>query len=108
MCMFIGEPVSEYKTLLEFARPEYVEDLSASRTQEQGLLKIWMQISKQDSLETIELCGFDDLAESVSRLLVAERVVISKEINSGKEFGTIRVECWCDECYYEYRCDKAE
>jgi hypothetical protein len=106
--MFTGEPVSEYKTLLEFERPEYVKDLSASRTQEQGLLKIWMQISKQNSLETIELCGFANLAESVSSLLEAERVVISKEINSGKEFGTIRVECWVNECYSEYICDKAE
>ena len=106
--MFAGDPMSEYKTLLEFARPEFVKDLSASRTQEQGMLKIWMQISKQNSLETIELWGFADLAASVSCLLEAERVVISKEINSGKEFGTIRVECWVNECYSEYICDKAE
>jgi hypothetical protein len=106
--MFAGDLVSEYKTLLEFARPEYVSDLSASRTEEQGMLKIWMQISKQNSLETIELWGFADLAESVSCLLEAQRVVISKEINSGKEFGTIRVECWVNECYSEYICDKAE
>ncbi len=100
--------MSEYKTLLEFARPEYVKDLSASRNEEQGLLKIWMQISKKDSIATIELWGFAELAESVSGLLAAERVVISKEINSDKEFGTIKIECWVDECYFSYLCDKAE
>jgi len=30
--MFLGEFVPEYKTLLEFSRPEYVKDLSASRS----------------------------------------------------------------------------
>ncbi len=85
-----------------------MKDLSASRNEEQGLLKIWMQISKKDSIETIELCGFAELAESVSGLLAAERVVISKEINSGKEFGAIKIECWVDECYFSYLSDKAE
>ena len=97
----------EYKTLLEFSRPEYVKDLSVSRLKDQGLLKVWLQFSKNDSEETIELSGFEDLAEAVSALLQAERAVISKEANSGKEFGTIRIECWVDVCYSEYTCDTA-
>ncbi len=98
----------EYKTLLEFSRPEYVKDLSVSRVQEQGLLKVWVQVSKEDSEETIELSGFEGLTEAVSSLLKAEHAVISREANSGKEFGTIRIECWVDEIYSEYICDKAE
>ena len=105
--MFLGEFVPEYKTLLEFSRPEYVKDLSVSRSQDQGLLKVWLQVSKNDSEEAIELSGFEDLADAVSNLLQAERAVISKEANSGKEFGTIRIECWVDECYSEYTCDTA-
>ncbi len=100
--------MSNYKTLLEFSRPEYITDLSTSRLQDQGLLKVWFQVSKQNSQENIELSGFSELAEAVSDLLEAERAVISKEIDSGKEFGTIRIECWVDECYSEYTCDKAE
>ncbi len=98
----------EYKTLLEFSRPEYVKDLSVSRVQEQGLLKVWLQVSKNDSEETIELSGFEGLAQAVSSLIEAERAVISKDTNSGKEFGTIRIECWVDECYSEYTCNTAE
>jgi hypothetical protein len=100
--------VPEYKTLLEFSRPEYVKDLSVSRLQEQGLLKVWIQVSKNASEETIELYGFEGLTEAVSSQLQAERAVISKESNSGKEFGTIRIECWVDECYLEYTCDTTE
>jgi hypothetical protein len=109
MCgvIFLGEFVPEYKTLLEFSRPEYVKNLSVSRLQDQGRLKVWLQVSKSDSEETIELSGFEGLTEAVSALLQAERAVISKETNSGKEFGTIRIECWVDECYSEYACDTA-
>jgi hypothetical protein len=100
--------VSEYKTLLKFSRPEYVKELNTNREQDQGLLKVCLQISKHASDESIELSGFSELAEAVSDLLEAEKAVISKEINSGKEFGTIRIECWVDECYSEYTCDSAE
>lgn len=100
--------MSEYKTLLKFSRPEYVKELNTNREQDQGLLKVCLQISKHASDESIELSGFSELAEAVSDLLEAEKAVISKEINSGKEFGTIRIECWVDECYSEYTCDSAE
>ena len=100
--------MSEYKTLLEFSRPDFVKDMSLSRTQEQGLLKVWLQVSKGGSEQSIELSGFEGLSESISDLVDAERAVISKEVNSGKELGTIRIECWVDECYSEYFCDTAE
>ncbi|WCN09954.1 hypothetical protein [Marinomonas mediterranea] len=100
--------MAEYRTLLEFSRPEFVKDLSVSRVQEQGLLKVWILVSKGDLEETIELTGFEDLAESVSNFIEAERAVISKEIDSGKDFGTIRIECWVDESYSEFFCDSAQ
>jgi hypothetical protein len=106
--MFLENIMPEYKTLLEFSRPEFVKDLSVNRIQEQGLLKVWLLVSKGDSEQSIELSGFDDLARSISSLLEAERAVISKEINSSKEFGTIRIECWVDEDYSEYSCDAAD
>jgi len=80
--------------------------LVARRTK--GLLKAWLQVSKNGSKEVIELSGFEDLAKAVSSLLQAERAVISKEANSGKEFDTIKIECWVDEFYSEYTCDTAE
>ncbi len=100
--------MSEYRTLLEFTRPEFVKDLNVSRVQEQGLLKVWVLVSKGNLEESIELTGFDDLAESVSNLIEAEHVVISKEVNSGKEFGIIRINCWVDGSYSEFFCDTAE
>ncbi|MDH2431100.1 hypothetical protein QCD60_00840 [Pokkaliibacter sp. MBI-7] len=100
--------MSEYKVLLEFLRPEYIKDLSVSRAQEQGLLQVWLNVSKQGSEQSITLSGYNDLASALSDLLQVERVVISRELNSGKEFGTIRIECWDDDRYSEYRCDKAD
>ncbi|BEU02958.1 hypothetical protein OAG1_17580 [Agarivorans sp. OAG1] len=100
--------MSEYKTLLEFSRPEFVKDLSISRANDQGLLKVWFQVARNYSEESIELTGFEGLAEAVSSLLQAESATISKEVNSGKEFGIIKIECWVDECYCEYTCDSAE
>ena len=100
--------MSEYRTLLEFSRPEFVKELQATRSQEQGRLNVMLQVEIAGSVKCIALSGFENLAESISNLLEAERVIISKEVNSGKEFGTIRIECWVDECYSEYRCDSAE
>jgi len=99
--------MSGYRTLLEFSRPEFVTELQVSRLQDQGLLKVWLQIDAADSGKSIELHGFNDLAEAVSHLPSSERVIISKEVNSGKEFGTIRIECWDDEGYSEHFCDTA-
>ena len=106
--MCLGELVSEYKILLEFSRPEYVKEISVSREQEQGPLKVWLQVAKQNAEERMVLSGFDELGQAISSLLEAERAVISSEVKSEKEFGTIRIECWLDERHIEYTCDKAE
>jgi hypothetical protein len=99
--------MAEYKTLLEFSSPEYVKSLEINRLEEQGLLKVLLEIKKGEKEENIELFGFTELAESVGKLLEAESVVISKELASWKEFGAVRIECWVDEDYFEYTCDKA-
>ncbi|TQV74097.1 hypothetical protein FLL45_14670 [Aliikangiella marina] len=96
--------MSDYTKLLEFNRPQYVKDLNVSREIEQGVVKVWLRLSSEESLH---LVGFDDLAESISNLIQAERAIISKENSSGKEYGTIRIECWVEESYSEFFCDSA-
>lgn len=100
--------MSENMILLEFSRPEFIEKLEVSRSQDQGLLEVWLQVKTTNTAKHIKLSGFDELAQSISRLLQAETVTISKEVSSGKEFGTIRIECWFDEDYSEHFCDSAK
>ncbi|WP_269533762.1 hypothetical protein [Chitinimonas sp. BJYL2] len=97
----------EYEKVFEFTRPEFVAELHAFLSQEQGQLNVSLVVEKADGRATIELSGFDGLANAVSILIESEKVLISKETNSGKEFGSIRIECWVDECYSEHWCDSA-
>ncbi len=94
--------MSKYKKLFECVKPEFIGNLSAVREEEQGILKLSIKTESQ----YIELYGFDDLADSASALLLSEQTVISEELNSYKEFGTIRIECWVNESYSEYWCDR--
>ncbi|HCG8768786.1 hypothetical protein [Vibrio parahaemolyticus] len=95
--------MSEYKKLFECARPDFISHLTAVREEEQGILKLSLQTGSQ----YVDLLGFDELADSTSDLLLAERIIISEELDTYKEFGTIRIECWVDDCYSEYWCDRA-
>lgn len=99
--------MSRYKTIFEFSRPEFLSDVQISRLEDQGMLSVWMQAENDEEGKSIELSGFDELADSVSDLLQAEHVCISEELGTGKEFGTIRIECWVDGSYSEFRCDSA-
>ncbi|EJB8573775.1 hypothetical protein RG677_003498 [Vibrio parahaemolyticus] len=95
--------MGEYKKLFECARPDFISHLTAVREEEQGVLKLSLQTGSQ----CVDLFGFDELADSASDLLSAERIIISEELDTYKEFGTIRIECWVDDCYSEYWCDRA-
>ncbi|GAB3536073.1 hypothetical protein [Photobacterium alginatilyticum] len=99
--------MSKYRKILEFYRPEFLTDLQVSRLQDQGLLKVWMQVETDEERNSVELSGFDELAEAVSYLLLADHVLISEEVGTGKEFGTIRIRCRVDDCYSEFWCDTA-
>ncbi|EGU30855.1 hypothetical protein VIBRN418_16251 [Vibrio sp. N418] len=94
--------MSDYKKLFECVRPDFIGNLTAVRTEEQGVLKLSLRSNNQ----TVELYGFEDLADSVSDLLSSDRITISQELNTYKEFGTIRIECWVNESYSEYWCDR--
>ncbi len=98
-----GGLMGEYKKLFECARPDFISHLTAVREEEQGILKLSLQTGSQ----CVDLFGFDELADSASDLLSAERIIISEELDTYKEFGTIRIECWVDDCYSEYWCDRA-
>ncbi|MFW7526334.1 hypothetical protein ACODM8_19660 [Vibrio ostreicida] len=95
--------MSNYKKLFECVRPNFISNVTAIRSEEQGALKVYIRNENQN----IELFGFEDLANSVSDLLSAERIEISEELGTYKEFGTVRIECWVDESYSEYWCDRA-
>ncbi|EPE2288043.1 hypothetical protein ACSG6H_004766, partial [Vibrio alginolyticus] len=98
-----GWNMSSYKKLFECVRPDFICSLTATRTEEQGVLKLTLRSEN----ENVELYGFEDLADSVSDLLSSERITISEELGTYKEFGTIRIECWVNESYSEYWCDRA-
>jgi len=99
--------MTTYEEIFEFSRPEFVSSISVKRIEEQGVLQVNLQIESNGQEKNLNLSGFDELAECVSYFLVSERVVVSKEIGTGKEFGTIRIECWNDECYSVHWCDTA-
>ncbi|MGI9950667.1 hypothetical protein, partial [Vibrio hyugaensis] len=98
-----GGNMSSYKKLFECVRPDFICSLTATRTEEQGVLKLNLRSEN----ENVELYGFEDLADSVSDLLSSERITISEELDTYKEFGTIRIECWVNDSYSEYWCDHA-
>ncbi len=52
-----------------------------------------MQVETDEGHKSVELSGFDELAEAVSYLLSADHVLISEAVGAGKEFGTIRIRC---------------
>ncbi|EGR1226375.1 hypothetical protein P3584_24435 [Vibrio parahaemolyticus] len=78
--------MSEYKKLFECVRPDFISHLTAVREEEQGILKLSLRTGSQ----YVDLFGFDELAGSASDLLTAERIIISEELDTYKEFGTIR------------------
>ncbi|MDO6707394.1 hypothetical protein [Photobacterium sp. 1_MG-2023] len=89
--------------LFECARPEFITRLNVTRIEDQGMLQVNLQTESQH----LTLHGYEALADSVSDMLMAELIVISEVLNTGQEFGTIRIECWVDESYSVYWCDSA-
>ena len=57
-----GGNMSSYKKLFECVRPDFICNLTATRTEEQGVLKLTLRSEH----ENVELYGFEDLADSVS------------------------------------------
>ncbi|WP_259399135.1 hypothetical protein [Pseudoalteromonas sp. SG43-1] len=101
------ENMNNYRVLFEFERPWFVSDLTTSKVSADGDLKLWFQVEYNDACKSIEIEGLDDL-DLVSNLLQSEKVIISEELNTQRDFGTIRVECWVDGSYSEFWCSKAE
>jgi len=97
----------KYEVIFEFCRPDFVSNICATRTEDQGLLQVYLQVESNGREKSLTLTGFDELAESISYFLVSEHAVVSKEIDTGKEFGTIRIECWNDEGYSVHWCNTA-
>jgi len=95
----------EYKTILEYSRPDYLKDLNATRACEQGLLTVWLSVETDNGVRSLELSGFEGLSEAVSAMLIADRVIISEEVGTQKEFGSVRIECWDDIDFSEFWCD---
>ncbi|OED71326.1 hypothetical protein A143_17120 [Vibrio splendidus ZS-139] len=95
------------KSIFEFKSPWFISDLNISRVSEDDSVKLWFQVEFGDDCKSINLQGLNDL-DVVSELLQSERVIVSIEKNSQREFGTVRIECWADGCYSEFWCDHAE
>ncbi|WP_244951640.1 hypothetical protein [Pseudoalteromonas luteoviolacea] len=101
------ETMNNYQILFEFQQPWFVSDLTTRKVSAEGDLKLWFQVEFNDECKDIEIEGIDDL-DLISNLLQSEKVIISEELNTQRDFGTIRIECWVDGCYSEFWCSKAE
>lgn len=97
--------MSNYETLFQFEQPWFVSDLTTSKISEKAELNLWFQVESGHESKGIKLEGVDDL-DVVSTILQAEKVVVSQELNSQKDFGAIRIECWIDSCYSEFWCNE--
>jgi len=96
--------MEDFEEILEFARPWYVSNLSVKRMCDQGIATVVIDITNDRQSDSIKLVGLNDF-DSVTSILDAERVRISRELGCQREFGTIRVECFDDDGYAEYWCD---
>ena len=99
--------MSNYQVLFEFERPWFVSNLVTSRDSAKGDLKLWFQVDCDSECKSIEIESIDDL-DFISNLLQSEKVIISEELNTQRDFGTIRIECWIDGSYSEFWCSKVE
>ncbi len=100
--------MAKFVKLLEFSKPDFISDLQFNQLELNKKVSVWFQVeSNNEESKHIDLTGSDDLIESISELLSAEKVIVSREINTNKEFGTIRIELWVDGCYSEFWCDSA-
>ena len=99
--------MEDFEKILEVKHPRYISQLRISRERDQGIATITIEISNNETMEILKLFGLNDF-DSIPSMLDAERVLISKEIGSQRQFGTIRVECFDDDSYCEYWCDRAE
>ena len=101
------ETMSNYQILFEFQQPWFVSDLTTSKVSAESDLRLWFQVECNDECKDIEIEGLDDL-DLISNLLQSEKVIISQELNTQRDFGTIRIECWVEGSYSEFWCSKAE
>lgn len=98
--------MSNYNEILSFPDPWYVSDISASREFAGGPLTLRVKCTDDTEVKSFVLVRPDD-EDCVNGLLDAERISITKEVDSQREYGTIRVECF-GESYAEFWCDKLD
>ena len=96
--------MSEFKKLYEWARPGFIKELTISRERDQGIALVNVLVASRNSTHRFSLSGLNDF-DALPRILESERVVISRELNCQREFGSVQVECYDDDCYSEYWCD---
>lgn len=98
--------MTDYKEIYSFTDSWYVKHISIGREFPGGPLTADITFTNDDEEEHVRLIRPDD-GDIVTALLDAERIVISKELGSQREFGSYRVECF-SESYSEYWCDSVE
>jgi hypothetical protein len=98
--------MSAYKEIYAFPDTWYVRRVVVDRECDGCALTLEITITDEKSEEVVRLIHLQD-EDVVSCLLEAERLVISKEIDSQREFGTVKVQCF-SETYSEFLCDSVE
>ena len=96
-----------YKILVELGEKWDLLNISVRRASLGCALDLELKYIHEGNEIRVKLYKCKDVS-ILESLLEADRVCISKEKGSQREFGTIHVECFEEEFYSEYWCDSAE
>jgi len=91
------------KQLHEFPDPWYVARITVERDAPGTKLSLSLKFTNDSESKNVDLVRPEN-EDILTALLDAERVVISEDLGSQREFGTICVECF-GESYFECWCD---
>jgi len=94
------------KQLHDFPDSWYVSRIVVERNAPGTKLRLTVNFTNDSNSKSVELVHPDN-EDILTELLDAERIVISQEIGSQREYGTICIECF-GESYFECWCDSAK
>jgi hypothetical protein len=89
--------------LYEFGPVWEATKVVIERKGHEKILSFSVKFEKDGEVVELEFSGPKDI-DSLPELIDVEHVIVSKEINSQREFGTIKVE-FLGECWQEVWCD---
>ncbi len=95
--------VSEYQTLYEFDDTWKATRVVVKRMLSEDLISFCVTFAKSDETKTLEFIRADDPA-NIIELMDFERITVSEDLKTERDFCTIKVELFADS-YSELWCD---